>query len=145
VDLANAGEAGRVEFFNAKMSHLSLCSTGLTARKQVGTGCALLWVSTTDDAHKVENLTAGEQIMDTLENRPASKDETAAKHVTNVKDTLRKIDSGPSVHNTADQKKAKQVPVDLVEEELMESFPASDPPSHAGAQRPESRRPGQDA
>jgi hypothetical protein len=69
------------------------------------------------------------------------------KYVTNVKDTLRKIDSGPSVHHTVDPKKVKQVPVDLVEEESMESFPASDPPAHlrGRSDRPEPRRPGQDA
>jgi hypothetical protein len=68
-------------------------------------------------------------------------------YVTNVKDTLRKIDSGPSVHNTSETKKHKQVPVDLVEEESMESFPASDPPAHMRGRtdRPEPRRPGQDA
>ena len=67
-------------------------------------------------------------------------------YVTNVKDTMRKIDSGPSLHHP-DPKKVRQVPVDVVEEESMESFPASDPPSHSGPRkdRPEPRRPGQDA
>jgi hypothetical protein len=71
---------------------------------------------------------------------------TDKPYVTNVKDTLRKIDSGPSVHNTCEPKKHKQVPVDLVEEESMESFPASDPPAHlrGRSDRPEPRRPGQD-
>jgi hypothetical protein len=69
------------------------------------------------------------------------------QYVTNVSETLRKIDSGPSFPNAGgEENKAKQVPVDLVEEQLMESFPASDPPSHtrAGGNRPEPRRPGQD-
>ena len=66
---------------------------------------------------------------------------------TNIKETLRKIDSGPSVHNEPEEKpKRKQVPVDLIEEEGMESFPASDPPghlrSHTGKEKPEPRRPG---
>ena len=64
---------------------------------------------------------------------------------TNVKDTLRKIDSGPSTHGDAEKaKKPKQVPVDLIEEEGMESFPASDPPghSHTHHEKPEPRRPG---
>jgi hypothetical protein len=66
-------------------------------------------------------------------------------YVTNVKDTMRKIDSGPS-HAHPDPRKIKQVPVDLIEEESMESFPASDPPSHSRthSDRPEPRRPGQD-
>lgn len=61
------------------------------------------------------------------------------KH-TDVRKTLRKIDSGPS---TPGEKKPRQVPVDLVEEESMESFPASDPPSHnrSSSDRPEPRRP----
>ena len=76
---------------------------------------------------------------------PAERHPQNKKYVTNVSDTLRKIDSGPSCPNCgSDEKKAKQVPVDLVEEESMESFPASDPPSHSHSNRPEPRRPGQE-
>ena len=67
------------------------------------------------------------------------------KHVTNVTNTMRKIDSGPSmVHDEVLVKKARQIPVDLVEEEGMESFPSSDPPAHIRAHhdKPEPRRPG---
>jgi hypothetical protein len=71
------------------------------------------------------------------------------EYVTNVKDTLRKIDSGPSVHNGDSDKecKSKQVPVDLIEEESMESFPASDPPGHLRSHtsdKPEPHRPNPD-
>ncbi|MGN6367150.1 MAG: hypothetical protein ACTHN5_02705 [Phycisphaerae bacterium] len=66
----------------------------------------------------------------------------SSQYVTNVSETLRKIDSGPSCPN-CEGEKAKQVPVDLVEEESMESFPASDPPAYSRPDRPEPRRPGQ--
>ena len=69
-------------------------------------------------------------------------------YVTNVSETLRKIDSGPSqAHDKPGAKGARQVPVDSVEEEGMESFPASDPPAHGRnrADKPEPRRPGQDS
>jgi hypothetical protein len=78
-------------------------------------------------------------------NEPAAEQHPQKKkYVTNVSETLRKIDSGPSCPNCGHDK-AKQVPVDLVEEESMESFPASDPPSHSRPNRPEPRRPGQEA
>ncbi|MCL2640641.1 MAG: hypothetical protein FWD53_07345 [Phycisphaerales bacterium] len=58
---------------------------------------------------------------------------------THIKETLRKIDSPPSGGG-------RQVPVDLIEEEGMESFPASDPPghlrSHTTSNKPEPHRPG---
>jgi hypothetical protein len=66
-------------------------------------------------------------------------------YVTNVKETMRKIDSGPSVPCAGrEEAKPKQVPVDLIEEEGMESFPASDPPGHLRSHtsdRPEPHRP----
>ena len=49
--------------------------------------------------------------------------------VTDVPYTPRKFDSAPSVSNDA-ERTLRQIPVDMVEEESMESFPASDPPSH---------------
>jgi hypothetical protein len=88
--------------------------------------------------------------MTTLEHTHDSEQHPQAdkQYVTNVKDTLRKIDSGPSVHTCGDQEgKAKQVPVDLIEEEGMESFPASDPPGHLRSHtsdKPEPHRPSDD-
>jgi hypothetical protein len=88
--------------------------------------------------------------MTTLEHTHDSEQHPKADkgYHTNVKDTLRKIDSGPSVH-TGDEKdpKARQVPVDLIEEEGMESFPASDPPGHLRSHtsdKPEPHRPSDD-
>ncbi len=81
--------------------------------------------------------------MDTIEKVECVQQHPQQKtYVTNVEGTMRKIDSGPS-HVVEDQK-PRQVPVDLVEEESMESFPASDPPAHHHhrADRPEPRRPG---
>jgi len=69
--------------------------------------------------------------------------QTDKPYVANVRQSLGKLDSGPS-HNHPEAKSARQIPVDLVEEESMESFPASDPPSHSRPDRPEPRRPGQD-
>ena len=66
-----------------------------------------------------------------------------APKTANLQDTLRKIDSSPS--HTEGPTKHRQIPVDLIEEESMESFPASDPPAHFRdhPNRPEPRRPGQ--
>ena len=50
--------------------------------------------------------------------------------VTDLTQTLRKLDSAPSVANNDHGRTFRQIPVDLIEEESMESFPASDPPSH---------------
>jgi hypothetical protein len=45
--------------------------------------------------------------------------------------TLSEGDSGPSIQNVSDPGKFNQVPIDLVEEESMESFPASDSPGRS--------------
>lgn len=84
--------------------------------------------------------------MTTLAQTPGSQQHPKpdTEYHTNVSQTLRKIDSGPSVPCAHDKEaKPKQVPVDLIEEEGMESFPASDPPGHlrSHTDRPEPRRP----
>jgi hypothetical protein len=84
---------------------------------------------------------------DAKESKPDETTGTNSVMHTNVQHTLRKLDSGPSTpHVDADfGKQPRQVPVDLIEEEGMESFPASDPPGHfhSNTNREPPRRPGQ--
>jgi hypothetical protein len=89
-------------------------------------------------------MNAMEENVETMQ-APVQHPKSDKPYVTNIRETMRKIDSGPS-HAHPDPKKIRQVPVDIVEEESMESFPASDPPSHSRAHgdRPEPRRPGQE-
>ncbi|MCL2645969.1 MAG: hypothetical protein FWD61_03065 [Phycisphaerales bacterium] len=95
------------------------------------------------------------------ENRSEQHPKPDKDYHTNINETLRKIDSPPSGAGEREEeeggrgkkkrgwaKARRQVPVDLIEEEGMESFPASDPPghlrSHTHPEKPEPRRPGEE-